>query len=163
MTRKAPQQVFTLLISTSHQGCGSPVVKKVFMDTRFRPHDSITSAMSSENDHSATEVKWEDVLLLCNEGFGGHLSGHVNTHIRSLKNPQKVLESQRDSPKLNVCCTISRKKMHGPFVFGEPIVAGFTSLDDLQQWLFPQSEKSEPDNSFGSKRVLRLTGISQCT
>ncbi|GFV59032.1 hypothetical protein TNCV_1814211 [Trichonephila clavipes] len=46
----------------------------------------------------------QNLLLMCNEYSGGHLIGHVNTHntrIWSLENPHEVLESQRDSPKLN--------------------------------------------------------------
>ncbi|GFX72648.1 uncharacterized protein TNCV_4062441 [Trichonephila clavipes] len=43
-------------------------------------------------------------------------------------------------------CAISRWKVYGPFVFGEPTVTGSTYLDALQLWLFPQLKESEPDN-----------------
>ncbi|GFU63998.1 uncharacterized protein TNCV_245761 [Trichonephila clavipes] len=82
----------------------------------------------------------QNLLLLCNERSDGHLSGHVNAHnvhIRSLENPHEVLESQRDSPKLNVFCAISWRKVYGPFVFGEPIVTGSAYLEALQLWLVP--------------------------
>ncbi|GFV32209.1 hypothetical protein TNCV_1674971 [Trichonephila clavipes] len=47
----------------------------------------------------------QNLLLLCNERSGEHLSGQVNSHNTrtwSLENPQEVLGSQRDSPTLNV-------------------------------------------------------------
>ncbi|GFV66954.1 putative sodium-dependent multivitamin transporter [Trichonephila clavipes] len=39
-----------------------------------------------------------------------------NARIWSLKNPHEVLESQRDSPKLNVFCAISRRKLLPYFI-----------------------------------------------
>ena len=47
-----------------------------------------------------------------------HLSGKVNrhnVHIWGLQNPQEALEQERDSPKVNVFCTLSQTKVHGPF------------------------------------------------
>ncbi|GFX94164.1 uncharacterized protein TNCV_4292091 [Trichonephila clavipes] len=76
----------------------------------------------------------QNLLLLCNERSCGYLSGHVGTHnarICSLENPHEVLESQRDSPKLNVLCAISLRKVHGPFVFGEPTVTSSAYLEAL--------------------------------
>ncbi|GFX76973.1 uncharacterized protein TNCV_2258361 [Trichonephila clavipes] len=71
---------------------------------------------------------------MCNEHSGEHLSGHANTpnaRIWSLENPHEELESQRDSPKLNVFYAISRRKVYRPFVFGKPTVSGFAYLDAL--------------------------------
>ncbi|GFU87330.1 uncharacterized protein TNCV_2716161 [Trichonephila clavipes] len=36
--------------------------------------------------------------------------------------------------------------MYGPFVFGEPTVAGCAYIHALQMWLFRQMKESEPDN-----------------
>ncbi|GFX94017.1 uncharacterized protein TNCV_3413791 [Trichonephila clavipes] len=75
-----------------------------------------------------------NLLLLYNEHFCGHLSGHVNTlyaRIWKLENAHEVLESQRDSPKLSAFCAISRWKLYGPFIFGEPTVTGSTYFDAL--------------------------------
>ncbi|GFV64015.1 uncharacterized protein TNCV_4376201 [Trichonephila clavipes] len=80
-------------------------------------------------------------MLLCNECSGGHLSGHVNTHIAriwSLGISHEAQESQRDLPKLNVFCATSRRKVYGPFVFGEPTVTGSAYRNVLQLWLFHQ-------------------------
>ncbi|GFT27873.1 uncharacterized protein TNCV_10811 [Trichonephila clavipes] len=78
----------------------------------------------------------QNLLLLCNECSGGYLRGHVNTQnarVWSLENPHEGLESQRNSPKLNAFCAISRRKMYGPFVFEEPTVTGSVYLNALQQ------------------------------
>lgn len=78
-----------------------------------------------------------------------HLSGCVNTHnvrIWGSANPHEMVQLQRDSPKLNVFCAISRRKVYGPFFFGEATVTGASYLDALQQWLFPQLEEGEPEN-----------------
>lgn len=78
-----------------------------------------------------------------------HLSGHVNTHnarIWGSKNPHEVVQVQRDSPKINVFCAVSRRKVYGPFFFGEATVTGTSYLDTLEQWLFPQLEQYEPEN-----------------
>ncbi|GFY28071.1 uncharacterized protein TNCV_4394051 [Trichonephila clavipes] len=80
-----------------------------------------------------------------------------NVRIWSLENPHEVLE-----PKLNVFCAISRRKVFGPFVFGEPIVTDSAYLDALQLCLFPQLEEKNKIISFSSKMMHRLTGISQC-
>ncbi|GFU56002.1 uncharacterized protein TNCV_1557561 [Trichonephila clavipes] len=93
----------------------------------------------------------QNLLLLCNERFGGHLSEHVKTHnarIWSLENPHEVLESQRDFPKLNIFCAmcLSVESIWAFFVFGEPTVTGSAYLDAVQLWLFPPLKESEPDN-----------------
>ena len=78
-----------------------------------------------------------------------HLSGNVNTHnvrIWGSANPHEMVQLQRDSPKLNVFCAISRRKVYGPFFFSEATVTGVSYLDALQLWLFPQLEEAEPEN-----------------
>lgn len=78
-----------------------------------------------------------------------HLSGHVNTHnvrIWGSENPHEMVQLQRDSPKLNVFCAISRRKVYGPFFFGEATVTGTSYLDALQLWMFPQLVENEPNN-----------------
>ena len=41
-----------------------------------------------------------------------------------LKNPQEILEHHRDSPKVNVFCTVSLRKVYGPFFFEENKISG---------------------------------------
>lgn len=46
-----------------------------------------------------------------------HLSGKVNTHnvrIWGTEHPHELVQYQRDSPKLNVFCAVSRRQMYGP-------------------------------------------------
>lgn len=69
-----------------------------------------------------------------------HLSGHVNTNnvrIWGSENLHEMVQVQRDSPKINVFCAVSRRKVYGPFFFGEATVTGTSYLDPLEQWLFP--------------------------
>lgn len=85
------------------------------------------------------------------EGFAGtltfsdeatfHLSGKVNRHnvrVWGTELPHTCVELQRDSPKVNVFCAISKTKLYGPFFFIEQTVTGIVYLDMLQVWLFPQ-------------------------
>ncbi|GFW45091.1 uncharacterized protein TNCV_4514051 [Trichonephila clavipes] len=98
------------------------------------------------------------------DGSTFDLSGHVDTHnarIWSLENPHEVLELQQDSPKLNVFSAISRRKVYGSFVFGEPTITGSANLDDMQLWFFLNRKKVKHITSFGMKMVHRLTVISQ--
>ena len=57
-----------------------------------------------------------------------------------------MVQLQRDSPKLNVFCAISRRKEYWDFLFSEETVTGVSYLDVLQQWLFPQLYEAEPEN-----------------
>lgn len=78
-----------------------------------------------------------------------HTSGKVNTHnvrIWGSENPHQLVQHERDSPKINVFCAVSRRQVYGPFFFAEATVTGVSYLDMLQQWLFPQLVESEPAN-----------------
>jgi hypothetical protein len=49
-----------------------------------------------------------------------HINGKVNrhnVHIWGTENPHVSLEHERDSPKVNVFCAISKEKVYGPFFF----------------------------------------------
>ena len=51
-----------------------------------------------------------------------HMSRKVNVHnvwIWGTEQPHAQIKHQRDSPKVNVFCAVSREKMHGPFFFAE--------------------------------------------
>ena len=57
-----------------------------------------------------------------------------------------TVQHERDSPKLNIFCAISKNKVYGPFFFHENTVTGTSYLDMLQLWLFPQL--TEDSNNF---------------
>ncbi|GFW13989.1 uncharacterized protein TNCV_4701241 [Trichonephila clavipes] len=100
----------------------------------------------------------QNLLLLRNKRSDGHLSGHVNAHharIWKLENPHEVLESLRDTPKSNVFCAISRRKVYGPFVFGEPTVTDSAFLNALQVWLFSELKEREPNNFLWQQDIHR--------
>lgn len=77
-----------------------------------------------------------------------HLSGKVNRHnvrIWGTTNPHAIIEHERDSPKLNVFCAISKTLVYGPFFFTENTVNGRSYLEMLQTWLFPQLNNNSDD------------------
>ncbi|KAL4104006.1 hypothetical protein QTP88_019319 [Uroleucon formosanum] len=58
-------------------------------------------------------------LVFSNEA-SFHLSGKVNRHnvrIWGTTNPHAIIEHERDSPKLNVFCAISKILVYGPFFY----------------------------------------------
>lgn len=70
-----------------------------------------------------------------------HLSGKVNRHnvrIWRSENPHAVIQIERDSPKVNVFCAVSKRRVFGPFFFVENTINGNIYLDVLQNWLMPQ-------------------------
>jgi hypothetical protein len=76
-----------------------------------------------------------------------HLSGKVNRHnvgIWETEPPRhEVLEHERDSPKFNVFCAVSKYRMYGPFFFAERTISGFIYLDMLENYLIPQLQDME--------------------
>jgi hypothetical protein len=50
---------------------------------------------------------------------------------------------ERDSPKGNVFCSVSRRRVFGPFFFAEKGVTGQVYLKMFQNWLMPQHEEEE--------------------
>lgn len=73
----------------------------------------------------------------------------VNKHdvrIWGTENPRAVIEHERDSPKLNVFCAISNKKVYGLFFFyQESTITGVVYLDMISQWLVPQLQEDSDD------------------
>jgi hypothetical protein len=87
-------------------------------------------------------------LLLFSYVATFHTSGKVNRNnlrVWGTRN-HATLGHQRDSPKVNVYCAMSRSQVHGPFFFAENTVKGINYPDMLQNWLMPQL--TEHDNTF---------------
>ncbi|KAG8331556.1 hypothetical protein J6590_039907 [Homalodisca vitripennis] len=55
---------------------------------------------------------------------------------------------ERYSPKVNVFCAVSRKKVYGPFFFEGDTVNGMNYPQMLQNWLFPQLQADSGDFIF---------------
>jgi Helix-turn-helix domain (DUF4817) len=73
-----------------------------------------------------------------------HLSGRVNKHncrIWGDENPRAYNEFERDAPKINVWCGVSKTKIYGPFFFQEKTVNGNNYTDMLEHFLYPQLEQ----------------------
>ncbi|GFX46483.1 uncharacterized protein TNCV_4549221 [Trichonephila clavipes] len=135
------QTVSRDIVIQAHDGRLSSV-----LDTHI---DFMMLSIFSGHVRQSGDLKRQNLLLLCFERSGGHRREHVNTQntgIWSLENPHEVLESQKDSPKLDVFCAVCWRIMYEPFVFGEPTVTGSAYLDALQLWPFPQMKESGPDN-----------------
>ena len=69
-----------------------------------------------------------------------HMNGKVNRHnvcIWDKENPYATIGHERDSPKVNVFCAISKNHIHGPFFF-ERNVTGDVYLQTLQNWLMDE-------------------------
>ncbi|KAJ4452061.1 hypothetical protein ANN_03577 [Periplaneta americana] len=96
-----------------------------------------------------TSVVFRFVKVIFSDEITFHINEKVNKHnvrIWESENPHFILEVERDSPKLNVFCAVSKLKVYGPFFFQENTVTGMNYLDMLTEWLFPQLE--EEDNEF---------------
>jgi hypothetical protein len=73
-----------------------------------------------------------------------HVSGKVNTHNWGSENPLVSLEHVRDSPKVNVFCTLSKERMYYPF-FMETTITGIMYLDVFQQLLIVQLDEDDQE------------------
>jgi len=75
-----------------------------------------------------------------------HISGKVHRHnvrIWGTENPYEVVQHERASPKINVFCAMSARKVYGPFFFREDTMTGTSYLEMLQTCLFPRLQEDE--------------------
>ena len=86
-----------------------------------------------------------------------HISREVNeenVYICGSGNPTTVLDNQvQDSPKVNVFCDVSCKKVYVQFFF-EGTITGASYLDMLQNWLMPQLQKDSDSCIFQLDEAL---------
>jgi len=69
--------------------------------------------------------------LVFNDEATFHINGTVNRHnvrIWGMVQPHETIEYQRDTPKMNVFCAVSQKKVYGPFYFDEKTIKGASYL-----------------------------------
>ena len=86
-------------------------------------------------------------LIFCDEATF-HISGKVNVHNVRIWGTEQLhaqIEHRHDSPKINVFCAVSRKKVHSPFFFPDATVTGDSFLDMLENWLLPQLNTNYDD------------------
>jgi hypothetical protein len=70
-----------------------------------------------------------------------HTHGVKNRHnciIWGSENPDALMEHVRDSPKVNVWCSIMSDRIVGPFFFHESTITSAVCLDTLENFVFPQ-------------------------
>ena len=75
-------------------------------------------------------------------------NGKVNRHnvrIWGEENPHATIEHERDLPKANVFCAISKNHVYGPFFF-EGNVTGNVYLQMVQNWLMDELIANEHED-----------------
>lgn len=85
-----------------------------------------------------------NVNLIMSDEATFHLNGRVNKHncrIWGDENPRAFNEFERDSPKVNVWCGVSKTKIYGPFFFQEQTVNGNNYTDMLELFFYPQLQQ----------------------
>jgi hypothetical protein len=112
------------------------MVQQLYDENHRRRIDSCLQLqdLMSSDDHFLEKVQFSDEATF-------HFSGAVSrrsVRIWGSENPHAYVEHQRDSPKVNVFCTVSSQKVYGRFFFAEETISGLTYLDMLQLWLMPQ-------------------------
>ena len=101
-----------------------------------------------DTDKLAREAFFAQMQAMLKDGFDNrlvfskeatfNLTGKVNKHntrVWETELPHSTLELGRDSPKVNVFCTISKKRVYGPFFFEGTTVNSKAYLDMLQNCL----------------------------
>jgi hypothetical protein len=86
-----------------------------------------------------------------------HINGKVNLHngrVWGTGDPHVTLKHERDSPKVNVFCAISKEKVYGPFSLMENTITGNSYLDMLTLWLLPQLQEDSNDFIFQQDGAL---------
>ncbi|KAJ4445323.1 hypothetical protein ANN_07128 [Periplaneta americana] len=91
-----------------------------------------TSRNSADDDDLFSRLIFSDEATF-------HTSGKINKHNCRVWGTQKrhrIIEHERDSPKVNVFCALSQRKLYGPFFFIEATMTGHSYLDMLEQWSY---------------------------
>ena len=102
--------------------------------------------------------------LVFNDEATFHTNGKVNRHnarIWAKENPYATIVHEKDSPKVNVFCAVSKNHVYGPFVF-EGNVTGDVYLQMLQNWLMDELIAYEHEDFIYQQDMLRLTGSLLC-
>jgi len=95
-----------------------------------------------------TEEGFLDFVVFSDESMF-HISGKVHRHnvrVWNTENPNEMVQHERASPKINVFCAMSTRKVYGPLFFREDTVTGTSYLEMLQTWLFPRLQEAEPED-----------------
>ncbi|GBM64477.1 hypothetical protein AVEN_194235-1 [Araneus ventricosus] len=112
---------------------------KVQIIQDLKPNDCPMNRIDVENDY---------LNRICfSEESTFHVSGTVNMHnvrIWGSENPHVSAQLQRDSPKVNVWCSLMRNRIIVSFFFTEKCINANVYLDLLQLFIAPQLEKFQP-------------------
>ena len=117
------------------------------------------------------EDRFDDHLVFSDEATF-HTTGKVNKHntcIWGTEHPHAIQKHVQDSPKVNVFCTISKKRVYEPFFFEGTTVNSKAYLAMLQNWLMEllfegeradfifQQDGAPPHRSLNVRQYLNAT------
>jgi len=108
-----------------------------------------------------TDQGWSERVIFSDEAtffLYGKVKRH-NTRTWGSQNPHALIEMERDSPKVNVFCAISRRRVFVPFFFAEDSGNGKVYQDMLENWLMPNSRIGRYRGTFTNKTGPHHTGI----
>ena len=104
-------------------------------DRPLRAHFAAEMLLRIENDSSyLNNIVFSDEATC-------HSCGKINKHncrIWGSENPHVIHEHERDTPKVNVWCGLTRNSVIGPFFFIEATVTGHVYLDMLRNFVIDQ-------------------------
>lgn len=109
-----------------------------------KPRRSPPFAILFRNETTLGRRRFAEEFIFSDEATF-HLHGKVhrdNVHIKETENPHAAIQHIRDSPKRNIFCAISTKKVHFP---SQSRVLGTSHLDMMEEWLMPQVEECSND------------------
>ena len=89
------------------------------------------------------DEKFLDSVIFSDESMF-HVMSH-NCRIWDSENQRVSLEHVRDSPKVNVFCTLSKERVYSPFFFMGMTITGIIYFDMLQEFLIPQLDKDDQE------------------
>ena len=104
-------------------------------DVPIRAHYAAEMLLRIENDNS-----YLDNIVFSDEAIF-HFCGKINKHncrIWGSENPHVIHEHERDTPKVNVWCGLTRNSVIGPFFFIKARVIGHVYVDMLQNFFIDQ-------------------------
>lgn len=129
-------------------------VFRILKVLKFKPYKIQVLQKINDRDHAKRVFMCETLTdlyrtypnfrIIMSDEAAFHINGRVNKHncrIWGLENPREFHQHERDSPKVNVWCAVSREKLYGPFFFAENTVRGNNYTDMLENFFYPQLEQ----------------------
>ncbi|KAJ4447157.1 hypothetical protein ANN_09158 [Periplaneta americana] len=121
---------------------GKNLKQHVLSNDQTSPYSGKHQPLAADDDDLFSRLIFSDEATF-------HTSGKINKHncrVWGTQEPHRIIEHERDSPKVNVFCALSQRKLYGPFFVIEATVTGHSYLDMSEQWLVPQLRQDLDDD-----------------